>query len=222
MAVIVEEKRSVVPFLRWAGGKRWLIQSGFKIVPDEFSTNVKGETLTQAAFIDALIKHITTKGIIFDDIAHLRKKDSRFLKSAFPEQEGDAENLVLREFLKHYDQVELANLIIAYFNAVKSRWNKSWESEKPGVIIKKTNGFKAFMRFFPIAYKKCASKSGEMVTEETFRNYFNMLEVPAKTFTTDQAHPGQGGENHIYNALLKAAGVEDPKKLKFLSKKSKS
>lgn len=35
------EKRSqsqVVPFLKWAGGKRWLLQTNGKLVPDEFNT----------------------------------------------------------------------------------------------------------------------------------------------------------------------------------------
>ena len=30
-------KLPVLPFLKWAGGKRWLIQSGIKIVPDDFN-----------------------------------------------------------------------------------------------------------------------------------------------------------------------------------------
>lgn len=41
MSYEVGENPAVVPFLRWAGGKRWLVQSGFQILPKKFNTYIE-------------------------------------------------------------------------------------------------------------------------------------------------------------------------------------
>ena len=43
-----------------------------------------------------------------------------------------------------------------------------------------------------------------MVTKEDFLSLLEQLDVQDEIFHTDQAHPGQGGENYILNALAEA------------------
>lgn len=179
--------------------------------------DVTGETLSQATFVDALVSHITSKQRIYDDIKYYRRSKSKniFKSMTFsvPSEPDDIDNFVLRTFFINQEQTDLANLIINYFNAIKKHWYVSWQSNETGIVIKKTNGFKAFMRFFPLAYKSLAEDSGDMVSEQEFLDFFENIQLNEETFTTDRAHPGQGGENHIYNALVDASGID--KNIKF-------
>ena len=96
------------------------------------------------------------------------------------------------------DQTEEQNLLPFL------RWDKLWRKNEVGWVIKRTNGFKALMRFFPIAFKHLRKNLESIVTKEDFVSLLKQLYVQDKIFHTDQAHPRQGGENYILNALTEA------------------
>ena len=176
---------------------------------------VQGETLTQAAVVEALLAHITHKNRLMEDIAAgkdvgVGKRESLFgAKVKFSTYEDDEENFVLRKFFIDERETDIAILIIRYFRAVKARWNHVWEKTESGWVLHKTNGFMAFMQFFKFAYKHLAKPPNGMIEQDVFNEFFEKLEIPDETFQVNQALPGAGGQRFIFNALLDASGLNE-------------
>ena len=168
---------------------------------------VVGETLSQAVFVDAIVDHITPKNRLLEDIKHGKEniKSGLWPRSKTPQIPNADKEYVLREFyIGENGEIKVANLFINYFDSVRERWDEVWRNKEVGWVIKRTNGFKALMRFFPIAYKHLRKTPESMVTKEDFLSLLEQLDVQDEIFHTDQAHPGQGGENYILNALAEA------------------
>ena len=54
--------------------------------------------------------------------------------------------------------LEIVDVLWNYFDAVKSRWPNAWASREPGMMLNKTNGFRALMRFLRPAYLSIVKK----------------------------------------------------------------
>ena len=168
---------------------------------------VKGETLSQAVFVNSIIQHITPRDRLLEDIKHGKEntKSRLWSRSKAPHIPDADMTHVLREFyIGENGEIKVANLLINYFDAVRERWNGAWNNKNVGWVIKRTNGFKALMRFFSYAYLHLSNTPNDIITKVEFLSLLEQLDVKDKIFHTDQAHPGQGGENYILNALTEA------------------
>lgn len=158
------------------------------------------ETITQATFVESLLKYMSKDPRTDRDIL-LRGKT---LKKANAEE---LEKLPLRNlFIEEKDMI-IADLIRNYFSAVDKMWPVAWDFTGRGLMLNKTNGFKALMRVFRPAYRQFAAP-GEIVETDQFLTLFRKSDLKDKDFTTDRFAPGTSGESELYRTLLRELHLE--------------
>ncbi|PAU73859.1 hypothetical protein CK497_01440 [Vreelandella alkaliphila] len=148
--------------------------------------------ITQAAFVQSLMKYISRKPQTDRDLYIRKKKIPRAdLK--------DKDKLIFRDFMIDEKDFELTDILWFYFSAVESKWPHAWNSESPGVMLRRTNGFMALMRYL----KDCYLYIGKPVpTEKDFLSIFKYLDIDDDHFTVDNYKPGSSGEASLYKKLL--------------------
>lgn len=160
-----------------------------------------GETLTQATFVEAVMKYITRKPREDRDIL-LRGRRLPALT------EDDLRNRPLRKFFVEERDFEIVELLWNYFEAVRQRWPKAWDYTGRGLMLNKTNGFRGLMRVFGDAYLHFA-RPGEMVKMEQFRKLFERVEIEDDEFNTENYVPGSSGESHLAHDLRRHMKIGD-------------
>lgn len=154
-----------------------------------------GETLTQATVVESLLD------LISDD----PKMDRHVLKKGDklpPTPEKDKYRLIFRDFFINERDEDIAKVVWSYFAAIRERWPISWGDNVRGNIIKRTNGFRAFMRFLPLIYSECIRDGdGGLVRKDQFLRVLERIDIRDGEFTIDFYPPGSSGESQLYKKL---------------------
>ena len=116
----------------------------------------------------------------------------------------ESRKYVLRLFFARAEDEKIVDVLWAYFDAVGTRWPTAWSSGGTGVILNRTNGIRALMRFFARAYNFLAGP-GEMITADQFLTLFNKVKLNDEDFTVDTFKPGTSGEALLFNQLVAMA-----------------
>lgn len=157
------------------------------------------ETLTQATFVDSLMGYISRDPMQDRDI-YLR--DRTPVKASSEE----SKSLIFRNMFIDKRDLEIVDVLWNYFDAVRSRWPAAWSSDKPGMMLNRTNGFRALMRFLKPAYLS-AVKVGEVPTKAKFDKIFERINLADEQFDIAAYVPGTSGESALYKALKGASGL---------------
>lgn len=162
-----------------------------------------GETITQAAFVEALTKLISPDP--FADRNMLL--DGKKLRNA----EGDE----LRKFpfrnmfLKERD-FDIADNVLNYFLAVRRKWPEAWmDTSRKSGILSKTNAFRAFMRHLRDIYPDLSKVDQEIVSVERFFEFLEPIRLNDRDLTTKNFKPGSSGEAAFYKMLSGKTPPED-------------
>lgn len=157
------------------------------------------EPLSQATVVEGILSHIVAnKEQLITDRDDARR-GRRFVQ---PTAEV-ARKLPLRRFFVEGRDIDAAELIWNYFEAVSKTWPEDWRVTGVGNILPRTNGYRALMRFFRDAYNHVADP-GEIVGVDIFADIFARVKSLAGSFTTDNYPPGTSGEARLYADLRKA------------------
>lgn len=168
---------------------------------------VQGETLSQATFVRALLPYIS-------ETPRIDREDLRNgivipqLKNAI-----EFKKLPLRNFFISEQDDAIVDIIWDYFDSVRKYWSKAWASNETGQIIKRTNGFRAFMNVFGSAYSVL---DGNMLRQPTVSDYTAIWENSGLTdedFNRETYLPGTSGEKRLTASLSSAIAVFRTKKL---------
>jgi hypothetical protein len=69
------------------------------------------------------------------------------------------------------------------------------------MMLNRTNGFRALMRFLRHAYLEVAAP-GEVPSSQKFsERVFGRIDLDDRVFNTDEFPPGTSGEAHLYRVL---------------------
>ena len=159
------------------------------------ATNGKfSETLTQATFVEALIGYLTPDKVIDRDL-YKRGKKPKLIEGA-SEQKYIFRNLFINE-----RDLEIADIVSNYFEAVRTRWPLAWNEDREGLILNRTNGFKALMRLLKPAYLNFSYRN-EIVSIEQFLSLFEQIQIRDEDFTVQNFKPGTSGESNLYQAFM--------------------
>jgi hypothetical protein len=52
----------------------------------------------------------------------------------------------LRPFFVNGQDLKIADVLFRYFSAVRDKWPEAWNANEKGLILNRTNGFRALMR----------------------------------------------------------------------------
>lgn len=112
--------------------------------------NIKDETLTQAAFVENLLKLITHDADA-DRNHFLAKERGGLIKKAYPLNKIDNDSFIKYPFRKHFingkDSI-IAGNVSNFFGAVMMLWPEAWNKSCYKSSLNKTIGFVALMRIF--------------------------------------------------------------------------
>jgi DGQHR domain-containing protein len=157
------------------------------------------ETLTQATFVEALIDYISLNPGHDRDL---------YIRGKVPSKSGAQESrlLIFRNMMIDKRDMEIADVLWTYFDAVRSKWPTAWNSTGYGLILNRTNGFRALMRFLRPAYLYLVGP-GEVPTRAQFDQVFQRIQMTDNEFTSDNFKPGTSGEVALYNTLKAQSAI---------------
>ncbi|MEM9130145.1 MAG: DGQHR domain-containing protein, partial [Pseudomonadota bacterium] len=153
-----------------------------------------GETITQAAFVEALCKLVSR-----DPFADR----NAILDGYTPEPiQGEAlPKIPFRNLFLEAKDFDIADNVDNYFRAVREIWPNAWkETSKKNSILPKTNAFRAFMRHLRDVYPDLSKLHGPVVPVEEYAKLFPK-NLKDEDLTTRNFKPGSSGEAAFYRVL---------------------
>ncbi|MFH1374252.1 MAG: DGQHR domain-containing protein [bacterium] len=155
------------------------------------------EPLTQASFVEALVKFITPDAV--RDRNDLL--DSKKLKRATIDElkKHPFRNL----FIENKD-LDIAEILFNYFVAVRDKWPKSWDAkDQVGNLLPKSNAFKALMKFLKddVYLDIVGEEIGRIPLSKEFYRYLEPIDVTDNDFTSKNFVPGSGGQSMFLKML---------------------
>lgn len=165
------------------------------------TTGRLGETLTQSTFVEGVMRYITRDALRDRDVLLRGKKlDVANLDIL--------QDLPFRNMFIEDRDLEIAAVVENYFEAVRNRWPQAWDFGGKGLILNKTNGFRALMRIFRPAYLHLASP-GDMVTADQFGSIFLGSALDDNDFNSELFRPGTSGEALLFRTLESDLDLRD-------------
>ncbi|UCV03703.1 DGQHR domain-containing protein [Dechloromonas denitrificans] len=160
-----------------------------------------GERLTQATFVESLLPYITKN--------HIQDRDL-LIKGKNPRRanENESMDLIFRNMFLDNRDIEIADVILYYFEAARDRWGLAWESDAKGAVLGKTNGFRALMKLLRPAYLRLG-KPGDVIPKSEFLKLFEKSSLKDEDFTIDNFKPGTSGESSLYKVLVEQLGLSN-------------
>ncbi len=161
------------------------------------------ETITQATFIQSLIVYVCK-----DEIEQETDRDHyKRGRKKLPLVTGDEANkYIFRNMFIEDKELKITDIIWNYFDAVEERWPDAWGSTDTGIMLNKTNGFRALMRLLRPAYLDITGSDSETNKDE-FLKIFKKIGLKDKDFNTDAFQPGSSGESQLYQALMNGSQI---------------
>lgn len=155
------------------------------------------EPLTQASFVESLVKFISPDPVSDrnDLLAGKKLKYASFVEL----QKFPFRNLFIED-----KEVDIAEIIYNYFTAVCEKWPDSWAAiERTGNLLPRSNAFKAFMVYLrEDVYPKLARDDyGRIPSVYEFAQAFSHINVLDEDFTIRNFAPGSGGQSKFLKML---------------------
>jgi DGQHR domain-containing protein len=162
----------------------------------------EGETITQATFVDGLLKYISG-----NNLRAMRDRDL-YKRGNKPEKVSglDEQKLFFRNLFIDERDAEIAQILWNYFSAVKEKWPTAWSDPQRGFVLNRSTGFIALMKFLRPAYLSL-NKKGGVATKDEFSTIFAPVTITDNQFTRETYLPGTAGQSLLYRHLLEQTGL---------------
>jgi DGQHR domain-containing protein len=164
----------------------------------------EGETITQAAFVESLVRHISR------DPMRDRNRILDGERLSYPSVE-ELRRTPFRGLFMQDDDFAITEIVLNYFLAVQEKWPKSWDDvSRKGNFIPRSNAFKAFMRYLGDIYVKIVEEDfGRIPTKGEFAEYFVHIDLTDELLNTRTFRPGSSGQSLFYRLLAGQVPIED-------------
>ena len=158
------------------------------------------ETVTQATFVDRLLRLISRNPMGDRDL--IRRK-----KRLDPAAGSQLNRQIFRNlFINNQDETILL-ILWHFFSAVSKKWPDSWTKIETGNVLNRTTGFGALMRFMRIAYLSM-NASDSVVESEQYSPLLARINLPDGSFTPDIYLPGSSGEKALFDVFVEQSGLQ--------------
>jgi DGQHR domain-containing protein len=158
------------------------------------------ETLTQATFVEQLINYISSDPNKDRDILKRGKKLDKELVDV-------DSKLIYRQMFNDERDAEIAKILYLYFQTISEKWHDAWYATEKNIILSRTAGFKAFMKFLR-NITIYLNKQGELIKKNEFEKIINKINLKDTDFSTDKYNPGGKGEADLYKDLLRLSNIQ--------------
>ena len=151
------------------------------------------EPISQATFVEALMPYVSPDPKVDRD---------RLLKGESLEK-VDMEEMEKRPFRNIFIEerdVMIVEVLFHYFSSIRERWPIAWGSNDRGLMLNRTNGFRAFMRLYGHLYGLSGSTDG-VVPRSFMDEFMEKVRLQDKDFNTENFKPGTSGESSLLSVL---------------------
>jgi DGQHR domain-containing protein len=166
------------------------------------SSDSSAESITQAAFVDRVMKLITRHP---DEDKDLLKRGKHPKKV----EGSDKKKLLFRNLFLDKDDAKIAFVLWEYFWAVELRWPGALRDRNKGMILGRTTGFAALIRLLPELMARLTRRPLDEDSSEVHRDeileLLKLIDIDAERFNSQEFLPGSSGEGDLFKALL--AGI---------------
>lgn len=156
------------------------------------ATGIGSELITQATFVDRLLKLISRDPMDDRDRIKRRKALERYGKRS--------DSFVFRDRFIEEKDAEIAKIVWNYFKAVEERWSTAWKDFDKGMILARTTGFAALVRVLPEIINAQPVING-VYRKEEFLNFLQKSTLKDRELTSDNFKPGSAGEGELVRRL---------------------
>jgi|SRR5579864_5360711 len=162
-----------------------------------------GETITQAAFVESLLGFLTKDAMADRDL---------YLRGRRPHKANDDElrRCPFRNMFVEERDLEIADIVFNFFDAVRERWAEGWISGAQGIMLNRTSGFKALMRYLHPAYLYLGTP-GDVISKQAFAKLLEKVRLKDNEFDVETFKPGTSGEALLYETLRAQSGLQSVK-----------
>lgn len=167
------------------------------------ATGEQFQFLTQAAFVERLLNYISD-----DPMRDRNELKKGGLKKLPKPERSKASKLILRGLFAGKKDHIIADIMWTYFDAVRNRWQDAWDNDERGMILNRTQGFAAFMRFFGDVYPVAKQPDGSLDFAAVER-ILESIPLHDMDFNSTKYAPGSSGEVALYRELLSHAKLSD-------------
>ncbi len=163
------------------------------------ATNIATEAITQAAFVDRVMKLVTRDAMSDKDLLK-RKKTLDRAKGV------DQRRLIFRNLFIDDEDARIAQVLWEYFSAVSTRWKVAWIDRTQGAILGRTTGFAALVRLLPELVIRITDgpleKKSSSPSKGDFLYLLEQIPLQDHLFTAETYLPGSTGEGQLLQDLL--------------------
>nr|WP_153880241.1 DGQHR domain-containing protein [Citrobacter freundii] len=168
---------------------------------------IQNELITQAAFVENIVKLISKRPGLDRDILLGKKKKFLGLKNTqLPNDDiSDFKRMPLRKSFINDDDISIGENIFNYFSAVEKKWPMSWDKKNKKSVLNKTIGLIALTRLFRDIYNKYVERAlveyGDVITQGMFSDYLDAIILNEDFFDNIDAVSKSSG--YIYKQMRK-------------------
>ncbi|MCE8033118.1 DGQHR domain-containing protein [Billgrantia tianxiuensis] len=155
---------------------------------------VSGETLAQATVVNGLLRHLPKN----------QEKERSKSILGFGGRREPRESWRDRIFVNFYREEDFLSILLIvsnYFEAVRQKWPVAWNSEEQGMILSRTTGYNALIRFLKDAYLELVD-SPRVVEKSEFLEIFSRIDIPDEELNSEVYLPGSSGAGLLYRHLV--------------------
>jgi len=160
-----------------------------------------GEMITQATFVENLLQYIS-KDPKSDRDALLRGE--KLTKAS----DQDSKRYIFRNMFLGSRDLESTDVVNNFFDAVRKRWPEGWKSRERGLILNRTNGFRALMKVLRPLYLKLGVP-GDVIATQRFLAELRKTNVEYTHFNIDNYPPGSSGESALRIDFVNWLGLSE-------------
>lgn len=116
----------------------------------------------------------------------------------------------LRQLWIKERDTDIARILFEYFLAIKERWPEAWESKEKGSMLARTNGFRAFAKFFRRIYlheRPEFELDNAVVNRQEYLRHFSKVSLDDSDFNSTNFVPGTSGESALFKKLRVDTGI---------------
>ena len=165
----------------------------------------KKEPLTQASFVESLVKFIS-----YDPVKDRNELlAGRKLKAA-----GllELRKFPFRNMFIADKEVDIAEILYNYFSAIEKKWPESWGAiDKTGNLLPRSNAFKAFMIYLreDVYPGLVGDDFGRIPNTKEFTSSLAHIDLKDEDFTIRNFAPGSGGQSMFLKMLRGQISLSD-------------
>lgn len=166
------------------------------------SSDSSAESITQAAFVDRLLRLITRHPDADKDLLKRGKHPAKAVGA-------DKKKLLFRNLFLDNDDAKIAFVLWEYFWAVELRWPGALKDRNKGMILGRTTGFAALVRLLPEVLVRLTRRPLDEDTSSIHRDeileLLKLIRLQPSNFNSQEYLPGSSGEGDLFKTML--AGI---------------